>query len=396
MYVSPINFYNTNQIKRPNFTGIKAEKTLNLAQEAVSVISDIFAKPVEKRSHHLIHELNPNTGLPINGRFKLKTTDGAEITVSRSLVKAYNENIPYFHISVLKDGIKNVVRLNPDNNMIIKSQITHGILEDSFLTYYNAHELANNVTIPKILSTYLPEIKKVDMISKPTILKAQKTKAAKKSLTTEEVDNIVLNELRKAARTEDLFDNEPRRVPAQQVLVKKKSNEGANLYYLGKTKQKPNVKIFSEQYSNKLETISNAAEQYSALYNSIKPNKRKFIVTELFSGIIPSSVRAGSSIVLDMPDNLTAKISPYNGTNLLRIIISDIEGNAVRGYLVKNSENLIKNFNFKLQSYIPYSLKLMTESEYAKIAPVFEADIGAIKPKMEKIGNIIADYNSKS
>lgn len=98
--------------KIPEFTSINLTET-------VEALDNIFLKPIEKRSPHLVHEKLSNGNI-FAGRFRLESSDGATIIVKRVKSPKYVD-FTYYSIDIEKNNKKYTLNIDPEMNRIIHS-----------------------------------------------------------------------------------------------------------------------------------------------------------------------------------------------------------------------------------------------------------------------------------
>ena len=161
-----------------------------------SKMDDLFKKPVEARSPHLIHERLTNGNI-FSGRFSLKTSDGALITVSKVKSPRYAE-FTYYSIKINKDNQEYVVNLDPKNGRIVKSSPSGKVIinDNQEIKYVTKSDLVKAYPDAINLPEYLDEIFDYKANAKRTI-KRSDLKLQKRA------EENILNELKKK---DDFFD----------------------------------------------------------------------------------------------------------------------------------------------------------------------------------------------
>lgn len=82
-------------------------------------LNTLFDTPVEQRSPHLIHE-RLSDGRIFSGRISMKTSDGAELTVSKMKSPRYVDFV-YYSVKISDNNTHYTINLDPEMGMILES-----------------------------------------------------------------------------------------------------------------------------------------------------------------------------------------------------------------------------------------------------------------------------------
>ncbi|MBO5385043.1 hypothetical protein J6A64_01895 [bacterium] len=139
-----------------------ATKTYNFYQFNISKFVDnlgeLFATPVEERSPHLIHEYLPD-GRVFKGRITVKTSDGAQVTVSKIKSPLYMD-FSYYSVKITKDGQTYVLNFDKEAGKVLNSTPEGKLIIDEKhrVNYLGKSQVVQNCPIANQLPMYLDEL----------------------------------------------------------------------------------------------------------------------------------------------------------------------------------------------------------------------------------------------
>lgn len=148
-----LNPKNSNIVQQANFTNYRDLRLWKVTQS----LNDLFSLPVENRSPHLIHE-RLSGGKIFAGRFTVKSSDGADIVVSRIKSPKYVD-FTYYSIKIKKDGKEFTLNLDPETSKILLSKEGKPIVNTkNMVSYISKDEYLSSTPDAEKLPKYLNEI----------------------------------------------------------------------------------------------------------------------------------------------------------------------------------------------------------------------------------------------
>ena len=174
----------------------------------VESIDTLFATPVEMRSPHLIHE-RLSDGRVFGAKVSMLASDGAKVTITRMKSPTYTD-FSYYSITVMKDGQKYVVNLDPDFMRILETVNGKPFVDTkNMVRHISKQELLDDIpdveNLPKYFEEFFALKEDAEKVVVESDLKLRPTKKLVKKQLLEEAENDVL----KALAEEDYsgFDN---------------------------------------------------------------------------------------------------------------------------------------------------------------------------------------------
>ena len=124
----------------------------------VNDLGKLFATPVEERSPHLIHEYLPD-GRVFKGRITVKTSDGAQVTVSKIKSPLYMD-FSYYSVKITKDGQTYVLNFDKEAGKVLNSTPEGKLIIDEKhrVNYLPKTQVVKNCPIANQLPMYLDEL----------------------------------------------------------------------------------------------------------------------------------------------------------------------------------------------------------------------------------------------
>ena len=124
----------------------------------VNDLGKLFATPVEERSPHLIHEYLPD-GRVFKGRITVKTSDGAQVTVSKIKSPLYMD-FSYYSVKITKDGQTYVLNFDKEAGKVLNSTPEGKLIIDEKhrVNYLGKSQVVQNCPIANQLPMYLDEL----------------------------------------------------------------------------------------------------------------------------------------------------------------------------------------------------------------------------------------------
>ena len=136
-------------------------KTYNFYEFSISKfvndLGKLFATPVEERSPHLIHEYLPD-GRIFKGRITVKTSDGAQVTVSKIKSPLYVD-FSYYSVKITKDGQTYVLNFDKEASKVLNSTPEGKLIIDEKhrVNYLGKSQVVKNCPIADKLPMYFDE-----------------------------------------------------------------------------------------------------------------------------------------------------------------------------------------------------------------------------------------------
>lgn len=171
--------------------------------KVTEALDNLFNTPVEKRSPHLVHEKLSNGNI-FAGRFMLKASDGADITVSRIKSPKYVDFV-YYSIKVNKDGREFVLNLDPEVSKILLSKDGKPVINrKSMVSHIGKNEFLDQNPDVKNLPKYIAEICEKRSFETRKIIKSSLKVKHQPAAILQQKEQEVLEALN--SRTDDIFD----------------------------------------------------------------------------------------------------------------------------------------------------------------------------------------------
>ena len=159
-------YYNDKVFSPDNLTGHNIDSTISLYKNMTlssikELLDNIFSLPVEKRSTQFIHEKLPNGNI-FAGRFHMKASDGADITVSRVKSPKYVD-FTYYSINVKKSNKEYTFNIDPVVSKILASENGKPIINRKYMvTHISKDEFLSKYPEAINLPIYIKELSKVE------------------------------------------------------------------------------------------------------------------------------------------------------------------------------------------------------------------------------------------